>query len=150
MTTYYEKLKDPRWQRMRLEILERDNWTCLACLATEKTLHVHHGFYAKGVDPWDYPGGTLRTLCDECHQHEQDQLATAHRLLAELASNDGLFYAINLLRELKEIRAGADCDGPLSEADIVGKVSAVLGSCFAITDDEQFAVLDQINSPIEA
>jgi len=26
--TYSEKLKDPRWQKKRLEILSRDNFTC--------------------------------------------------------------------------------------------------------------------------
>lgn len=26
--TYAEKLKDPRWQKRRLEIFERDDWTC--------------------------------------------------------------------------------------------------------------------------
>ena len=25
--SYSDKLKDPRWQRKRLEIFERDNWT---------------------------------------------------------------------------------------------------------------------------
>ena len=39
---YSEKLRDPRWQKRRLEILERDAWQCQACLSTAKTLHVHH------------------------------------------------------------------------------------------------------------
>ena len=28
---YSEKLKDPRWQKKRLEILERDNFRCQYC-----------------------------------------------------------------------------------------------------------------------
>jgi 5-methylcytosine-specific restriction endonuclease McrA len=66
--SYAEKLKDPRWQKMRLQILERDNWMCQHCFATEKTLHVHHLAYAKGREPWDYPKGHLLTLCSDCHE----------------------------------------------------------------------------------
>jgi len=28
--TYKEKLLDPRWQKKRLEVLERDGWACRA------------------------------------------------------------------------------------------------------------------------
>jgi hypothetical protein len=65
---YADKLKDPRWQRKRLEILQRDNFTCLDCGAKRATLHIHHCFYIYGKDPWDYEDRTLRTLCDECHE----------------------------------------------------------------------------------
>lgn len=66
--TYSEKLKDPRWQRKRLEILQRDNFCCQSCNDAEKTLHVHHVFYQKGRDPWDYSNCDLITLCDDCHE----------------------------------------------------------------------------------
>lgn len=52
---YAEKLKDPRWQKKRLEILERDKWMCRGCCETQKTLHVHHIFYVHGLEPWDVP-----------------------------------------------------------------------------------------------
>lgn len=65
---YAEKLKDPRWQKKRLQILERDKWKCRACGETEKTLHVHHIFYMPGVDPWDVPDGLLITFCKDCHE----------------------------------------------------------------------------------
>lgn len=65
--TYSEKLLDPRWQRKRLEILGRDGFSCRSCGSTTKTLHVHHLFYKKGAEPWDYNSGDLVTACDECH-----------------------------------------------------------------------------------
>lgn len=65
--TYAEKLKDPRWQKKRLRILERDGFKCLYCSDTDKTLHVHHGYYESGKDPWDYEDDTLHTLCEDCH-----------------------------------------------------------------------------------
>lgn len=66
-TDYFEKLKDPRWQKKRLEIFERDGWRCKECYSKEKTLHVHHLFYLKGKEPWEIPNGFLVTLCEDCH-----------------------------------------------------------------------------------
>lgn len=65
--TYSEKLKDPNWQRKRLEILQRDNFRCRACESKTKTLHVHHSYYIKNRDPWDYDDNVLLTLCEDCH-----------------------------------------------------------------------------------
>lgn len=70
MTTYSEKLKDPRWQRKRLEILGRDNFTCRQCSSEAKTLHVHHLSYFDGRDPWDVPDSSLITLCHDCHEED--------------------------------------------------------------------------------
>lgn len=58
---YAEKLKDPRWQRKRLEIFQRDNFTCLASGATDEPLCVHHMRYHG--DPWDTPDDELETVC---------------------------------------------------------------------------------------
>jgi|WetSurMetagenome_2_1015567.scaffolds.fasta_scaffold161764_2 hypothetical protein len=65
---YYEKLKDPRWQKKRLEILERDEWSCRNCGDHETTLHVHHIFYLPKNDPWEISNGFLITLCEKCHK----------------------------------------------------------------------------------
>ena len=67
---YREKLKDPRWQKKRLEIFERDEFRCRYCGTTEKTLSVHHLFYIKGCDPWEYPDEVVITLCEDCHESE--------------------------------------------------------------------------------
>jgi 5-methylcytosine-specific restriction endonuclease McrA len=64
---YYEQLKDPRWQKKRLGVLERDNWQCQACGAKDQTLHVHHMRYRSGCSPWDYEDDELITQCDKCH-----------------------------------------------------------------------------------
>lgn len=66
--TYAEKLRDPRWQKVRLEVLERAGWKCEACTDEDSELHVHHGYYERDKDPWDYPQESLRALCGECHK----------------------------------------------------------------------------------
>ena len=64
--TYQEKLKDPRWQKKRLEILQRDGFACTYCGDTRSTLHVHHVDYV-GENPWDAPEDCLISLCEDCH-----------------------------------------------------------------------------------
>jgi len=68
--TYFEKLKHPKWQKKRLEILQRDDFTCVLCGEKEVTLHVHHVSYKYGYEPWDYPDNKLKTLCEYCHKRE--------------------------------------------------------------------------------
>lgn len=80
--SYWEKLQDPRWQRKRLEVLANANFRCEACGDSEETLHVHHGFYAKGREPWDYPNESLHALCKTCHESRQSLQDTAHETLA--------------------------------------------------------------------
>lgn len=67
--SYNEALKDPRWQKKRLEILERDDWTCKICDSKDKTLHVHHKYYTEETrkEPWDIFSSALVTLCEDCH-----------------------------------------------------------------------------------
>jgi len=64
-TTYQDKLKDPRWQKKRLKILERDNFACQRCSDTTSFLHIHHLKYGK--EPWDVSDDDLVTLCECCH-----------------------------------------------------------------------------------
>lgn len=66
MATYSEKLRDPRWQKLRLEVMDRDGFTCLRCRSKTKTLNVHHLVYHR--EPWDSPLAELETLCEECHE----------------------------------------------------------------------------------
>jgi hypothetical protein len=71
--TYSEKLRDPRWQKKRLEIFERDNFTCKLCNDTESTLNVHHHYYENNKEPWEYPNESLITLCENCHENETNE-----------------------------------------------------------------------------
>lgn len=67
-SAYAQKLLDPRWQRLRLEILQRDDFACTHCGDNSSTLHVHHGYYEFGKEPWEYSPGSLKTLCESCHE----------------------------------------------------------------------------------
>ena len=83
MTTYSEKLKDPRWQKLRLEVLNRDTWACQNCYDDTSTLAVHHLYYTKGTEPWEYPLNAFLTLCEGCHQQETDGRRASERNFME-------------------------------------------------------------------
>jgi len=97
-TTYSEKLRDPRWQKKRLEILNRDEWECRRCLDKETTLHVHHVYYEDGKEPWEYPDKALVTLCATCHESETECLPIMVKAmvmeLKRAGANAGTFEAL--------------------------------------------------------
>lgn len=70
MKTYADKLRDPRWQKKRLEILEKHDWTCDGCGHTTKSLNVHHRWYKAKQDPWNYEDHWYSVLCCDCHDYE--------------------------------------------------------------------------------
>lgn len=64
---YSDELKDPRWQRKRLEKMQAADWKCEICGDGKKTLHVHHTNYYDGLNPWEYGINHLECLCEHCH-----------------------------------------------------------------------------------
>lgn len=83
--TYSEKLRDPRWQRKRLEIMGRDQFECQKCHVKDHSmLSVHHRHYINGREPWDYPGELLITLCEKCHREEENNVVKADEVLKTL------------------------------------------------------------------
>lgn len=103
--SYKEKLKDPRWQKKRLIIMERDRFQCSSCGDDSKTLNVHHCVYVNTNDPWDYPDNLLITLCEDCHnfEHSGQRDLEIKDLLEELKGNGVLLADIsNLIESLAE------------------------------------------------
>ena len=64
--TYSDKLNSPHWQKKRLEILSRDEFTCQYCFDKDTQLQIHHLKY-KGIKPEETPDEYLVTLCKDCH-----------------------------------------------------------------------------------
>jgi len=76
---YKDQYLHPKWQKKRLEILERDEFECLQCGDKETTLHVHHHFYEPKRKVWEYDNDDLVTFCAPCHEdfHTQQDLEIA-------------------------------------------------------------------------
>jgi 5-methylcytosine-specific restriction endonuclease McrA len=93
--TYSEKLKNANWQKKRLEILSRDNWTCLSCgrncLKEGLLAHVHHIKYLHNLEPWEYENNYLATYCELCHNTEHLIGGQINEILIELIRNHAIF-----------------------------------------------------------
>lgn len=87
---YLRKLRDPRWQKKRLEVMQRDEFTCQNCFDSESTLNVHHNYYKAGNDPWDYPLTALVTLCETCHQEETETRRDEEQALLDVLRKIGM------------------------------------------------------------
>lgn len=94
--SYSQKLKNPLWQRKRLLIFQRDNFTCTYCGSTNRELQVHHLDYINGIEPQDYPDDMLTTLCDVCHAKEKARKKHETYLLTSLKMKG--FLADDILR----------------------------------------------------
>lgn len=108
MKNYSELLKDPRWQKKRLEIMQRDGWKCLNCQADNKQLHVHHLYYDYDLYPWEYPDRAYITLCDSCHEeeHSDTELKFLINEYYKLGFHKYLFNA--MLRDILSEMVGSD------------------------------------------
>ncbi len=87
---YSELLKDPRWQRLRLQVFERDEWACRFCGDKKATLAVHHTEYVRGNLPWEYDPHTLLTVCEQCHQIEYERRRQDEQSLLNLLRVEGV------------------------------------------------------------
>lgn len=119
-TDYSKKLKDPRWQRKRLEVLQRDGWTCQSCRSKTTTLHVHHKEYRRG-DPWDVPLTCLITLCEVCHEEESFERAKMEQNLLQV-----LRKAVNI-----------------SQLEIITDFYEKQNKYFDLLDDEKWAAREK-------
>lgn len=91
-SAYSKKLRDPRWQKKRLQVLERDEWHCQLCYASEDTLHVHHKWYSG--EPWEVPAGALFAVCESCHEEDFRERPTAEARLLRALKASGFTHTL--------------------------------------------------------
>jgi hypothetical protein len=89
ISTYWEKLRDPRWQKRRLEVMSAAGFKCHQCSDSSTTLNVHHKIYHKGHAPWEYEDKELVCLCEPCHEGWHMLKGHANKLFVDL-DDDGL------------------------------------------------------------
>lgn len=102
--TYSEKLKDPRWQKKRLEVLSKARFKCKWCKDDKETLHVHHIEYSKGNSPWEYDLTNFLCLCETCHLLAEQVKPYHPSSVLKLESLDKL--SINLYAEFYNSNQG--------------------------------------------
>lgn len=103
MSNYWIKLKDPRWQKLRLEAMQKADFCCERCGDGEETLNVHHKEYFKGREPWEYHIEQLGVICESCHE-----------------------YLHSMEDFLKKVCSYAPLDGPLSRDELAWFIGGAL------------------------
>jgi|ERR1017187_6494803 5-methylcytosine-specific restriction endonuclease McrA len=94
---YKDQIKNPLWQKKRLEILNRDSFTCQYCGDTEEQLQVHHTYYSFNKNIWEYENESLITLCSNCH----GEISDLKRIIKSRVDNQ--FVYSDTLNELEGI-----------------------------------------------
>ena len=136
ISAYGEKLQDPRWQKKRLKIMERDGWTCQGCGDKQRTLHVHHIKY--DGEPWEIEDQYLTTLCGECHEYEhsiekEEELRALSSVVKDLflaSEIEFLLSLINGLAKNKKIVTSSALEFALFQEDFVDFVIAAWSDQF--------------------
>lgn len=152
LKTYAEKLTDPRWQKKRLEILNRAQWKCEVCGNDKESLHCHHCVSYRRIEPWEYEDHEYQCLC-ETHHKLAHNMAGADVSKPEKSNNvSGIINAIlqlmavdsDLVQVFRTISKPAWFDGVLGN-EILSKVVfewergtwANLSELLGILDDEE-------------
>ncbi len=136
MASYAEKLRDPRWQRKRLEIMQRDCFRCLECGDAGETLNVDHGYYEYGRDPWDYPDWSLRTLCRTHHEHITERRKQLKMLIG----------AMGILDVERLIRHAVLSDEPRPVGNVSKAESIKMKLAMASSHEEAIGLLREFQS----
>jgi hypothetical protein len=87
--TYAEQIKNPKWQKKRLKVLEEGGFTCEECGGKEETLNIHHKFYDNSKMVWEYNNEDLKCLCETCHSARHEIEKIVKRLLEDVGILDG-------------------------------------------------------------
>lgn len=134
--SYWEQLRDPRWQKVRLEVMQRDEWRCLDCDGKTGTLNVHHTYYERGLSPWEYPIESLRTLCEPCHEKAQEWMRVLQREIGLTGPEDSTEFLVGLVRGVRT------WDGPWISVPVENEqVAAGIGRMWQIETSDVLALV---------
>lgn len=137
--SYGELLRDPRWQKKRLEILERDGWACVFCDNTEETLHVHHRRYDFGKKPWEYDEHVYQTLCHKCHAEVTDLTRDIKECMGRLEPTITEYYSVLGYLQGQEISWYPNGSVEIRTAEHAEGIAAV----FELTASELFGMCQE-------
>lgn len=134
--TYAQQLKDPRWQKRRLERLNAARFSCENCGDETTELHVHHPEYFRGRKAWEYEDDELEVLCKPCHSkhHELEQRLKQARSVSPMghAFLDGI--QVGFLECGLDIHASDDViDAVCPDGRICGAVAYMFFYCRGTT-----------------
>jgi len=118
MSDYSEKLKSPKWQKRRLEILHRDNFTCQICGDAETELQIHHKTYSG--EPHEALDDELITLCKHCHKCETFASKNSLKIISVFKKGNDFFAKLSD-KSLYILKGSKSINNTYTEIDFVIK-----------------------------
>ena len=116
--SYADKLTDPRWQKLRLKILQAANWKCEDCGRRDLTLEVHHCAYPAGKMPWQCPPALLMAVCKRCHTTRQrlenslrEDMGKICRFMTQAEVEDEAFRLVREMADRQRAKEAATFGG---------------------------------------
>ncbi len=74
VSSYSDKLETQNWHSFARKIRQENGNFYNACRRGDLVLQVHHTFYDKKRQPWEYESHEMVVLCEKCHHELHDQL----------------------------------------------------------------------------
>ncbi len=106
--------------------MERDGFKCRECGDGDKTLHVHHFYYSKGKQPWEYEEDALITHCERCHSFVEESMDQIKRNIGIILSSRslGIVTGSDVIKSIADFAQASDCAG-----ECYGTTWGFLGQC---------------------
>jgi hypothetical protein len=60
-------MQNPKWEHFRQQVFAAKGAACEECGRVDG-LEIHHPYYRRGRDPWQYGTNEVRVLCGEHHE----------------------------------------------------------------------------------
>lgn len=127
---WLEQYRDPRWQKKRLEIMERDEFACQMCSDSKSVLNVHHRYYTPTHKVWDYPNEALVTLCESCHSGEKVSMEEYTSLMVNTLKQK--FFA----DDIRELASGFYKMPVFHQSDVMATIIS-----FCLSDEDFISIM---------
>jgi hypothetical protein len=139
--SYYDLLKHPKWQKLRLKVMQKANFECQNCGSKDSTLHIHHSYYEKDKAPWEYPEDTLQCLCEDCHKEIRGLYARLDENIRRIKEIDT--FCGGLLERLVGYSKGLEASAiPVGIIEISSyEMAWGIADCYGLTPEDIISAL---------
>lgn len=142
-SSYGALLRNPKWQKARLETMQRANFACEKCGDKDSTLNVHHKNYKPGRNPWEYELSNFICLCESCHEHIHEQKQMINNLLpySELDFSEILSGFLSEQTNSSYVGSLHPRVFPFAHEILFGKIIAKIFAYCGLDDIKYFCIL---------
>lgn len=116
---YSNHWKDPRWQKFRLKVLEKDGFKCTQCDDDKSPLNAHHLYYISKRKPWEYPIASVLTFCESCHEDNHKHPAQSLDWEMSVGAFTRSEYAVDIGRDIAILASVVGAENVEEMADAI-------------------------------